>query len=845
MPRSNLTITGLDFGKAEKNLAYYYGLSDFWSAIFQDSDKIELLLEASSQKLSDIYSQFLQLAATISIADIGVATNQQLKLVLIDEDTAVQGQLNTYTLPEPILESRLIVNRPFLPTAYYEDEVHYRLSDDGTTIQFFTGLSLMGFPSRTLTSGTKQYAIWFVDTLIDEQALYDYFGKLIGIDPQASTEAYKNFIYGLYYLYTNGPNLALLRKGLNLALGIPLARETETVLETRKYPETDQWLVITDLNSYLIPFGLEPTVVAGDVLEATEELAQWIEVKDYIQDGDWWINLAIPSAIMPYIPTGGVDRFAKAGTYADSLMRNFLKKHTFLVNVKTIDFKNSQTFAQLSSIINEVKPSYTYPIYIWTVPVTDENIPLDDADLELRWDQFRCENISVPISRMKRLNAIYSVVAAKPISIVQSDNIRLSNQQSMYRNARTDVALTGEMYWEVTIESIASSASIGIGTTATSLYTQLGSGATAWVYANNGQKRTNNVNSAYGASYTVGDVIGVQYNAGTGTLTFYKNGVTQGTAFTGLVGTVYPMFGSRGGDGAFLYTSSLVTGNYASTPDSAALSMPSSVDLRTLVSVDDIPAPSFDLAFNDLGSGQVNITPLIGGVSPTFTRATTATTYNSAGMLISVGTGVPRSYYDPTTLEYKGYLTEGARTNLITNGDATGAAGVSYPTNWIQDQAFGGLSPTATSSVADQRGYGSFQFTIAGTTSNSNRFLVSPTSTRPSVTAGTTYTFSYNVEITSGPYPFGIQPSYLWFDVGGAQLSVTTGFTVPAFSNFSWGRFSDTVVAPVNATSVRIRFDFSGYSVIGTVLNFTMRIGGVQFEAGAFASATYLQRQLP
>jgi hypothetical protein len=263
MPRSNLTITGLDFGKSDKNLTYYYGLSDFWSAIFQDSDKIELLLEATSQKLSDVFSQFLQLAATISITDIGVATNQQLRLVLIDEEDAVQGQLNTYTLPTPILESRLITNRPFLPTAYYEDEVHYRLSDDGTTIQFFTGLSLMGFPSRTLTSGAKQYALWFVDTLIDEAALYDYFGKLINVSPQASTEAYKNFIYGLYYLYANGPNLALLRKGLNLALGIPLARETETVLEIRKYLETDQFLVITDLNSYLIPFGLEPTVVAG------------------------------------------------------------------------------------------------------------------------------------------------------------------------------------------------------------------------------------------------------------------------------------------------------------------------------------------------------------------------------------------------------------------------------------------------------------------------------------------------------------------------------------------------------------------------------------------------------
>jgi hypothetical protein len=65
MPRSNLSITGLDFGRASKNLTYYYGLSDFWSSIFEDSDKIDLLLEATSQELSDIYSRFLQLTATL------------------------------------------------------------------------------------------------------------------------------------------------------------------------------------------------------------------------------------------------------------------------------------------------------------------------------------------------------------------------------------------------------------------------------------------------------------------------------------------------------------------------------------------------------------------------------------------------------------------------------------------------------------------------------------------------------------------------------------------------------------------------------------------------------------
>jgi len=57
-------------------------------------------------------------------------------------------------------------------------------------------------------------------------------------------------------------------------------------------------------------------------------------------------------------------------------------------------------------------------------------------------------------------------------------------------------------------------------------------------YLRDGQKRVNNSASAFGASYTLNDVIGVHVNAGT--VTFYKNGVSQGAATTGLTGYWFP-----------------------------------------------------------------------------------------------------------------------------------------------------------------------------------------------------------------------------------------------------------------------------------------------------------------
>jgi hypothetical protein len=74
---------------------------------------------------------------------------------------------------------------------------------------------------------------------------------------------------------------------------------------------------------------------------------------------------------------------------------------------------------------------------------------------------------------------------------------------------------------------------------------------------------------------------------------------------------------------------------------------------------------SFSLPFNDLGAGQVDLTAATaaGSGTATFTRATTATTILSTGLLTSVASGVARSRYSAAGV-YLGYLAEQASTNL-------------------------------------------------------------------------------------------------------------------------------------------------------------------------------------
>lgn len=102
---------------------------------------------------------------------------------------------------------------------------------------------------------------------------------------------------------------------------------------------------------------------------------------------------------------------------------------------------------------------------------------------------------------------------------------------------------SGKYYWECTQTGTAQ-VSAGVSTTATNYGGYVGSSALSWGYiSTSGQKFTGGGGAAYGPTTTTGDVIGVAMDADNGTLTFYKNGVSMGTAFSSLPSQTYlPMF---------------------------------------------------------------------------------------------------------------------------------------------------------------------------------------------------------------------------------------------------------------------------------------------------------------
>lgn len=125
------------------------------------------------------------------------------------------------------------------------------------------------------------------------------------------------------------------------------------------------------------------------------------------------------------------------------------------------------------------------------------------------------------------------------------------NSTSWISAAATIAVSSGKYYWEVTA-GISGSLLFGIADVSgisayitTNYFTGQGLRDYGY-YGINGQKYTNSGGATYGATYTSNDVIGVALDMDAGTLTFYKNGTSQGVAFTGLSGTYAPTVSSSG-----------------------------------------------------------------------------------------------------------------------------------------------------------------------------------------------------------------------------------------------------------------------------------------------------------
>lgn len=140
--------------------------------------------------------------------------------------------------------------------------------------------------------------------------------------------------------------------------------------------------------------------------------------------------------------------------------------------------------------------------------------------------------------------AVLNPVNAGMASTIVSGNLTFQGVANTNQGyvASTIGVNSGTFYFELTPSSFTGVLEIGI---------RSGLGAVIAGYRSDGTKDSDNIASAYGASWTASDTIGCAFNATTKVATFYKNNVSQGSFSYTTSGDLYPAIIVRGIGSAF------------------------------------------------------------------------------------------------------------------------------------------------------------------------------------------------------------------------------------------------------------------------------------------------------
>ena len=226
----------------------------------------------------------------------------------------------------------------------------------------------------------------------------------------------------------------------------------------------------------------------------------------------------------------------------------------------------------------------------------------------------------------------------------------------------------------------------------------------------------------------------------------------------------------------------------------------------------------------------------------TFTRASTATYFDSAGVLQSAAIDAPRLDYNPSTLAAQGLLIEEARTNSIRNntmqGAVVGTPGT-IPTNWQVFTNVTGLTRQIVG-TGTENGITYIEVKLSGTPSGSGvyQFQFEPSNAVAALTAQT-WTASSYLKLQAGSYA-GVSSNRFGFSEytsGGAFITFNTVVVASATSAaLSTQRATATQTLNGGATTAFL-LPYFELVLSGAAIDITLRIGLPQLELGAFATS--------
>jgi hypothetical protein len=225
-----------------------------------------------------------------------------------------------------------------------------------------------------------------------------------------------------------------------------------------------------------------------------------------------------------------------------------------------------------------------------------------------------------------------------------------------------------------------------------------------------------------------------------------------------------------------------------------------------------------------------------------FTRASTGTYFDSAGVMQTAAIDEPRFTHDPVTLEPLGLLDEDESANKVRNNTMVGAAvgivgaGGAVPTNW--NATVSGMTTEVLASAV-WRGINYIRLRVSGTAAASFWSLNCESSTQFPTGVGQTWSRSDYLALVAGSLANATGVTQTMRQLAGDGATNLGDLTVPdrkASLTSTLQRF--TVTATTENASIAYLQSFLRVGLtIGQAYDFTIDVGMPQLELGSFATS--------
>jgi hypothetical protein len=224
----------------------------------------------------------------------------------------------------------------------------------------------------------------------------------------------------------------------------------------------------------------------------------------------------------------------------------------------------------------------------------------------------------------------------------------------------------------------------------------------------------------------------------------------------------------------------------------------------------------------------------------TFTRASSATYFDAAGVLQTATTDAPRFDYDPSTLAARGFLIEEARTNSIRNNTMQGAAAGTpgtNPTNWVVGTTADGLTKEIVGSgTSNGIAYVDIRWSGTSGVASTTTLLQVESQTQIAALNAQTWSGSAFIALVGGTLTnVSLLELRIRYNDSGGTLLQQAGISV-ASATATMQRFS-TAQTATNASTAFVNLGVIADFTNSSAIDITLRIGLPQLEQGAFATS--------